>query len=71
MTCLGYPLINSDHFVLDITSIGDSMNGTQKPLVVREEDVRAYELRTGFTGFGEYLEQSGKITILRGNYGSN
>ena len=71
MIILGNPLINYDHFVLGPEPVGDNMNVTRKPLIVREEDVRAYELRTGFTGFGDYLEQSGEITILRGNHGNN
>lgn len=70
MIILDNPLINSDHFVVGTEPSGDIMNVTHKPLVVREEDVRAYELRTGFTGFGDYLEQSGEITILRSNHGN-
>ena len=46
--------------------LGDTMTSTQTPLVVREDDMRAYERRTGFAGFGEYLEQLGEIRILRG-----
>ena len=47
---------------------GDIMNHTRKPLLVREDDVKAYELRTGFIGFGEFLEQSGENVFLRGNH---
>ncbi len=71
MIILENPLINSDHFVLSPEPEGDSMNVARKPLIVREADVRAYELRTGFTGFGDYLEQAGEITILRSNHGNN
>lgn len=70
MIILGNPLINSDHFVLGHKACCD-MTSNRKPLLVREDDVRAYELRTGFVGFGDYLEQSGEITILRGNNGNN
>ena len=47
---------------------GDIMTHTEKPLIVREDDIAAYELRTGFAGFGEFLEQSGENVFLRGNH---
>ena len=58
--------MDGDHPVMSKEASGDIMNHTRKPLLVREDDVKAYELRTGFIGFGEFLEQSGEITILRG-----
>ncbi len=70
MMFLPNPFIYADHVVL-CNEVCCDMTQNRKPLLVREDDVRAYELRTGFVGFGDFLEQSGEIVVLRGNHGNS
>lgn len=60
-----YPFIVSVRCVIWSNSSGDTITSTRKPFVIREDEMTAYERRTGFHGFGEYLESLGEIHIVR------
>ena len=47
-------------------SSGETIISTGAKPVITEEEMQAYERRTGFYGFGEYLESIGEIRIIRG-----
>lgn len=66
MTRLRYAFIRAVRGIVWTKSSGDTITSEEKPLLVPEGIITAYERRTGFAGFGEFLEQIGEITILRG-----
>ena len=52
--------------MLGSLSSGETIISTGEKPVISEVEMQAYERRTDFHGFGEYLESLGEIRIIRG-----